>query len=82
MRSTYVDGAEFVDMGQHRTDAARLRLEPVKAQERIEPDQPPARLMQAFHLDLQPGDVVAFQAVGDEKNDRALRQAPGATRAG
>ena len=45
-----VDRPEFVDMRQHRAQALRLRGESVEAQQRIEPDQPAAGLVQALHL--------------------------------
>src|SRR5580658_8510287 len=37
-RLQIMDGAEFVDVRQHGTDAARARLEAFEAQQRIEPD--------------------------------------------
>jgi hypothetical protein len=36
------------------------------AQQRVEPDQAPAGLVQAFHLALQPFARVPVQAIGNE----------------
>ena len=65
-------GAELVDMRQHGADAAGPRLETVEAQQRVQPDQPPAGFVQPLHLLAQAGDVVALQPVGDQQHDRAL----------
>src|SRR5437016_1828646 len=47
--------AEFVNVRQHHFDALRLGLEAAIAQQRIEPDQAPARPMQPVHLKGQFG---------------------------
>ena len=59
-------------MGQHGADAARLGLEAVEAEERVEPDQPPAGAVQPVHLAGEVLDAVALQPVGDEEHDRPL----------
>ncbi|MNL78350.1 hypothetical protein D3C87_2047110 [compost metagenome] len=57
---------EFVNMRQHCPDPARPRLETVEPQQRIEPDQPPARTVQPVHLMGELLDIVALQSVGDQ----------------
>ena len=61
-------------MRQHGADPARLGLEAVEAQQRIEPDETAAGFVQPLHLGLEPGDIVALQPVGDQQHDRALPQ--------
>src|SRR5450755_2009750 len=65
---------EFVDERQHGPDARRPRLEMLIAKQRIEPDQPPARLAQAVHLLRKPIADIAVEAIGDQQHDRALAQ--------
>ena len=52
----------------------RLRLETLEAQQRIEPDQPPARAVQPVDLERQRVVGVALEPVGDQQHDRALRE--------
>ena len=59
-------------MRQHRLDAARARLKSLEAQQRIEPDQPPAGAMQPVDLERQRVVGVALEPVGDQQHDRAL----------
>ena len=69
-------GAELVDMRQHQAHAARLRGEAFVAQQRVQPDQPPAGAVQPVHLrvevDADFALVLALQPVGDEEHGRAL----------
>ena len=51
---------------QHCPDAAGARLEALKAQQRIEPDQPPAGAMQAVHVEAKRVAGVAIEPVGDQ----------------
>src|SRR6185312_9369851 len=67
---------KIVDKRQHRADARRPRFETLVAQQRIEPDQPPARLGQPFHFLRQTVPDVAVQAVTDKQNDGALSEEP------
>src|SRR4051794_16117605 len=64
--------AEFVNMRQHHFDAVRARLEAGEPQQRIEPDQPAARPMQAVHLERQPRVGFPLEPVGDQQHDGAL----------
>src|SRR6202041_102041 len=75
-RIQIVDRAEFVDMRQHRFDAAGARLKTLQAQERIEPDEPPAGAVQPVHVKGERIVDVAVEAVGNQKNDRALPEHP------
>src|SRR2546428_5891744 len=67
---------QLVDIGQHRANARRPRLEFFIAQQRIEPDQPPARLGQAFHFGSKTFPDVAVETITDQEHDRALREQP------
>ena len=58
-----VDRPEVVDMRQDRAHAAGLGLEAFVAKQRIEPNQPPAGLVQPLHLDPQDAEIVAVQPV-------------------
>src|SRR5215468_5238057 len=69
-----VDRAVLVDVGQQRADAGGAGLEAGVAQERVEPDQPPARPPQPRGLGGEGGGVLAIEAVGDQQHDGALRQ--------
>ena len=61
-------------MRQHGFDAARARFETVEAQQRIEPDQPPARAMQPVNFKGERVVGIALEPVGDQKHDGALGQ--------
>ena len=61
-------------MRQHGLDAAGARLEPFEAQQRIEPDEPPAGAVQPVDLEGQRVVGVALEPVGDQEDDRALGQ--------
>src|SRR5262249_58176732 len=50
-RFEVVDRTEFVDVRQHRLDALGLGLEALEAQQRVEPDQPPAGAVQPVDLE-------------------------------
>src|SRR2546430_10612517 len=67
---------QLVDIGQHRANARRPRLEFFIAQQRIEPDQPPARLGQAFHFGRKAFPDVAVETIADQQHDRALCEQP------
>ena len=67
-----VDRPQLIDMRQHRLDALGARLEALEAQQRIEPDQPPAGAMQPVHLEGERVVGVALEPVGDQQHDRAL----------
>src|ERR1700694_4282650 len=63
---------KFIDVGQHRTDARRPRLELFIAKQRIEPDQPPAGLAQALHFTRKAVADIAVETIGDQQHDRTL----------
>src|SRR5581483_2095287 len=71
-----MDRPKLVDMGQHRPDSARPRLESVVAEQRIEPDQPPAGAVQSVHLGCQPFLAVPFEPVAEEEDHRPLPEHP------
>src|SRR5262245_5453487 len=73
-RVEIVDGAEFVYVRQHGLDAAGAGLEAIEAQQRIEPDEPPAGAMQPVHIEGERIVDVAVEPVGDQKHDRALTE--------
>ena len=51
-----------------------LASKPAEAQQRIEPDQPPAGAVQPVDLERQPVVGIALEPVGDQQHDRALRE--------
>ena len=59
-------------MRQHGLDAAGAGLETFEAQQRVEPDQAPARAVQPVDLEGERIVGVALEPVGDEQHDRAL----------
>ena len=61
----------IVDVTGERTSASGLRRVVARPRERVEPDQPVGRALQARCLELQAPRVAALPAVGDEQNDRA-----------
>src|ERR1043166_2318482 len=63
---------KLVDAGQHRAHALGARLEGVEAQQRIEPDQAPARAVQPVYFERKALVRVALETVGDQEHDRAL----------
>src|SRR5580700_4487849 len=67
-----MDRPEFVDMGQHGLDAPRAGLKTFEAQQRVEPDQAPARAVQPVDLEGERVVGVALEPIGDEEDDRAL----------
>src|SRR5437879_3393556 len=73
-RIEIMDRPEFVDMRQDGADAARLGLEALEAQQRIEPDEAPRRAMQAVDLEFEPVVGIALQPIGNQEHDRALRE--------
>src|SRR5437764_366560 len=73
-RLQIVDRAQFVNVGQHGADAFCPRLEAGEAQQRIEPDESSAGAVQPVDLERELIAAVAFEAVGDQKHDRSLRE--------
>src|ERR1700722_7433068 len=71
-----MDRPEFVDMRQHGLDATGAGLKTFEAQQRVEPDQPPARAVQPIDLEGERVVGVALEPVGDEQDDGALREHP------
>src|SRR5215470_16687400 len=67
---------EIVHVRQHRTDPGWTGLESVVAQQWIEPDEPPARLREAFHFLRQAVAHVAVESIADEQHHCALREEP------
>src|SRR3546814_13654409 len=67
-------GTEIVDMRQDGSDPQRFGREPIEEQQRIQPDETPAGLVQAFHLDGPAGAALTAEAVGDKPPDGALGQ--------
>ncbi len=65
---------EVVDMRQNCPHAQGSRLEPLVAQERIEPDESAAGFVQPLHLLGEPLAGVAVEPVGDENDKRALAE--------
>ena len=61
-----MDGAEFVNMRQHRLDARGARLEAVEPQQRIKPDQPSAGAVQPVGLEGERVVNIALEPVGDQ----------------
>src|SRR5215469_10134921 len=59
-------------MGEDRLHPEGFGCEAGVTQQRIEPDQPAARLVQTFHLARQSDAGVAIESVGNEQHDRAL----------
>ena len=59
-------------MRQHGADAAGARLKALEAQQRIEPDQPPAGAVQPVDLEGERIVGIALKPVGDQQNDGAL----------
>ena len=68
-----VNRAELIHIRHHGADARCLRLEPIKAQQRIEPDDVLGAAAQALHFPGQLRRVVALQAIGHQQHIRALR---------
>src|SRR5579862_420880 len=75
-RVEIVNGAEFVDMREHGADAAGARLETLEAQQRVEPDQPPAGAVQPVDLEGERIVGIALKPVSNEQHDGALGQHP------
>src|SRR5437588_4034950 len=73
-RLQIVDRAQFVNVGQHGADAFCPRLEAGEAQQRIEPDEPPAGAVQPVDLKRELIAAVAFETIGDQEHDRPLRE--------
>ena len=71
-----VGRAEIVDVADHRPGPRRDGRVGVEPQQRVEPDQPPAALVQPLHLDRQPVAGVAVQPVADQQHHRTLAQHP------
>ncbi len=57
-------------MWQHGLDAPRPRLKALEAQQRVEPDQPATRAVQAVDFEFQFLHAVALQSVGDQEHHR------------
>ncbi len=55
-------------MRQHRTDAAGTRLEAVESQQRVQPQQAPAALVEALGLEGERRGVAVLQPVGDQQH--------------
>ena len=77
-----MDRPELVDVRQHRPDAGGPRLEGAEAQQRVQPDEPPAGAVQAVRLEGEVVADLALEPVGEEQHDRAPARARGATSAG
>src|SRR5262245_40573224 len=60
-----VNRQEVVDVRQHRLDPGRARLEALVTQQRIEPHQPAAGLVQAFSLLAEILAGIGFEPAGD-----------------
>ena len=73
---------EIVDVRQHRADARGARLEARVAQQRIQPDEPRARLREPLHLEREARAGVGVEAVADQQHDGVLRRAAAATSGG
>src|SRR5918993_1143023 len=71
-----VDRPQFVNMRQHHFNAARLGLETIEPQQRIEPDQPAAGAVQPVDLKTQAIVGIALQPIREQQHDCALRQHP------
>src|SRR5262245_35842008 len=71
-----MDGTEFVDVGHDRARTHGSWFISIVAQERIEPDQPPAGLVEALHFPCQSFSRVAIESVADEQDDGALSEHP------
>jgi len=76
-----VDGTVLVDVGQQRPHPLRAGLETLPTQERVEPDQPPARAVEAVGLGGEPRLGVAVEAVGDQQHRGAVAEDPARPRA-
>lgn len=63
-----------IDMRQQGPNPRGAWLEPVVAQERIEPDQAATRQGKSLRLGPQQFRIVAFQSVGDQQHNRSLTQ--------
>src|SRR5437879_4360895 len=76
LRETFeiMHGKKIVDMRQHCLDAGRPRLEPLVAQQRIEPHQAPTGFMQPFCLRGEPCSTFRVQAIGDLQDDGILAE--------
>ena len=61
-------------MRQHGLHTAASRLEPVKAQKRVEPDQPGTGSVKAIDLESEITILVPVQPVGDQQHNSALPQ--------
>src|SRR5215475_1929559 len=59
---------EVVHVREHRPDPCWTSLEPVVAQQRIEPDEPPTRLREAFHFLRQAVAHVAVEFIDEEED--------------
>ena len=69
-----VSRQEVIDVLQHDAHAGSERLESVKPQQWIEPDQPAAGFAKPFHGRLQSGAAIAIQSVVPEKAASLLDQ--------
>src|SRR5690606_34750963 len=65
---------EFVNMRHHGTDSLRFRLKSLEPEERVEPDQPAAGLVQPLHLDFQPTPGVAVETIRDQQHHGPLAE--------
>src|SRR5512146_3390873 len=73
-RFEVVHRQEVVDVRQERLDARRPRFESRVAQQRIQPDEPRARLGETLRLELEPLARVRVEPVADEQHDGVLRE--------
>lgn len=58
-----VDRSQFVNVRQHDFDAAGLRLEALKPQQWVEPNEPPARAVQPVDFEAEPYVRIALQPI-------------------
>jgi len=61
---------------QHRAHASCARLEALEAQQRVEPEQLAAGLVQPLHRLVEIGSEVAIEPVADQQHDRVLSEHP------
>ena len=61
-------GQKAVDMRQHSLHSAAARLEPVEAQQRVEPEQLRTGPMQPVDLEGKIAALVPVKAVGDQRD--------------
>ena len=71
-----VGRAEIVDMPDHRPGTRRDGRVGVEPQQRVEPDQSPAALVQPLHLRGETLAGIAVEPVADDQHHRTLAQYP------